>query len=212
MKDNSKQGKRANFPRLLSGNICLDFINSIDMRSGTSPVDYITSYQDLIAWGEHVWLLHDAQIDRLAERAARESEAAAAVFQGSIELREALHRIFRSVAHDQAAQAEDMHLLKHYYLQALTHAALGRADAEYRWQWREDQTALDRILWPVAFAAIELLCSPMLARVKECPGADDCGWLFIDTSKNGTRRWCSMEGCGSRVKMRRQYARKHHRE
>ncbi|MGH3132366.1 MAG: CGNR zinc finger domain-containing protein [Gaiellaceae bacterium] len=45
-------------------------------------------------------------------------------------------------------------------------------------------------------------------RVKECPGAGDCGWLFYDTSRNGTRRWCSMEGCGSRVKMRRQYARR----
>ncbi len=75
------------------------------------------------------------------------------------------------------------------------------------WTWDADIRALDRMLWPIVSSAIELLTSHDLRRVKECPGAGDCGWLFFDTSKNGTRHWCSMEGCGSRVKMRRQYAR-----
>jgi predicted RNA-binding Zn ribbon-like protein len=62
-------------------------------------------------------------------------------------------------------------------------------------------------LWLVSASAVELLTEGDLARVKQCPGADDCGWLFYDTSRNGKRRWCSMEGCGSRVKMRRYYTR-----
>ena len=61
----------------------------------------------------------------------------------------------------------------------------------------------------MAGSAVAVLTEEDLGRVRECPGAGDCGWLFYDTSKNGTRRWCSMEGCGSRVKMRRHYARKH---
>ena len=65
-----------------------------------------------------------------------------------------------------------------------------------------------RPIWPVALSAAELLMLGDLGRVEECPGSDGCGWLFFDSSKNGRRRWCSMEGCGSRDKMRRLYARK----
>ena len=81
------------------------------------------------------------------------------------------------------------------------------SDDQFAWGWT-DVDALDRPLWDVARSAIDVLTQDDLKRVKECPGADDCGWLFYDTSKNASRRWCSMEGCGSRVKMRHQYARK----
>ena len=67
------------------------------------------------------------------------------------------------------------------------------------------------MLWPIVTSAVELLTSPEARRVKVCPGLGDCGWLFLDTSKSGRRRWCSMEGCGSRSKMRRYYARTHAR-
>lgn len=206
-----QQRKRAGFPRQLSGNICLEFANTLDMRNSPRPIEYLTGYQDVVAWGQHVGLLQDAQAAQLLEQAARDPGAGAAVFNRSIELREALYRIVRSVAHHQAWQAEDMQLLKQHYLNALTHLSLRQAGAQYEWQPDEQATALDQMLWPVALAAIELMRSHMLARVKECPGAGDCGWLFLDTSKNGTRRWCSMESCGSRVKMRRQYARKQQR-
>jgi predicted RNA-binding Zn ribbon-like protein len=72
----------------------------------------------------------------------------------------------------------------------------------------EAQRELGGPLWLIAQSAVELLTEGELRRIKQCPGAGDCGWLFYDTSRNGTRRWCSMEGCGSRVKMRRQYARR----
>jgi predicted RNA-binding Zn ribbon-like protein len=62
-------------------------------------------------------------------------------------------------------------------------------------------------LHAVARALADLLTSPRLHRVGRCEGVGDCGWLFLDTTKNGSRRWCSMAGCGSRAKMRRYYAR-----
>lgn len=77
------------------------------------------------------------------------------------------------------------------------------------WTWREDDEALERVLWPVARSAVELAVSGRLDRVKQCPVPDGgCGWLFLDTTKNGIRRWCSMQGCGGRAKARRQYARR----
>jgi predicted RNA-binding Zn ribbon-like protein len=60
----------------------------------------------------------------------------------------------------------------------------------------------DRMLWPVARSAVDLMTSADLARVRECDG-HDCGWLFLDTSKAGRRRWCSMAICGNRAKSER---------
>ena len=71
----------------------------------------------------------------------------------------------------------------------------------------DEESWYNQLLWLVAKSAVELLTSSDLHQVKECPGNKGCGWLFLDTSKNGSRQWCSMEGCGSRAKRRRQYGR-----
>jgi predicted RNA-binding Zn ribbon-like protein len=67
---------------------------------------------------------------------------------------------------------------------------------------RRDVPALDRMLWPLAHSAAELLASSERARVRLCEG-EDCGWLFLDTSRNGARHWCDMKDCGNRAKVRR---------
>ena len=78
------------------------------------------------------------------------------------------------------------------------------------WAWADDDGALDRVLWPVVWSAVELLTSADLGRIKECPGGGEgpCAWLFVDTSKNAIRRWCSMAECGGEAKSRRQTARR----
>ena len=63
------------------------------------------------------------------------------------------------------------------------------------------------MLWPVAWSAAELLAQGPLERIRECPGQDTCGWLFLDLSKNASRRWCDMRVCGNRAKARRHYER-----
>jgi predicted RNA-binding Zn ribbon-like protein len=93
------------------------------------------------------------------------------------------------------------------YAVAVAHTELLPGSDAYAWSWEGAPDDFGRPLWPVARSAVELLTEGDLRRVKECPGAGDCGWLFYDTSRNGARRWCSMEGCGSRAKMRRHYAR-----
>lgn len=93
----------------------------------------------------------------------------------------------------------------------IAQSRLVRATEGYRWRWPEGTQALEQLLWPIICSAIDLLTSPEVRRVKVCPGLGDCGWLFLDTSKSGRRRWCSMESCGSRSKMRRYYARTHAR-
>jgi predicted RNA-binding Zn ribbon-like protein len=185
----------------------LDFINSIESPR-SSPVDFLNDYDDLIDWAEHVGLVHTTQAAKLREGAQQMPEDAATAFRHAIALREVLYRIFLAEAHKTQPDQDDMNHLKRAYITALSHANLSLTPDEYQWQWPTDDGELDTMLWAIAHAAVDLLCSPNVQRIKECPGADDCGWLFLDASKNGTRRWCSMEGCGSRVKMRRQYARR----
>jgi predicted RNA-binding Zn ribbon-like protein len=207
-KQRPKEGRRADFPRLLGGNLCLDFVNTIEGRRDPHPVEFLHSYADVVHWGEHVSVLTHRQAARLLEKAKASPEVAAVCFERAIALREALHRLFLAQAHRTQPSQGDINHLKQTYITALSHSELSQTPQAYQWQWPADEGALDTILWAVARAGVDLLCSSGVQRIKECPGADDCGWLFFDESKNNSRRWCSMEGCGSRVKMRRQYARK----
>lgn len=207
-KQRPKEGKRSDFPRLLGGNLCLDFVNTIEGRLDQHPEEFLHNYEDVVHWGEHVNLLRAAQATALLEASRELPEAAVDCFESAIGLREALHRIFLAQVYKKQPSQDDMDILKQAYLNALSYADLAPTPEGYRWQWRADGIALERVLWHVAQAAIELLSSSDVQRVKECPGANDCGWLFFDASKNLSRRWCSMEGCGSRVKMQRYYAKK----
>jgi predicted RNA-binding Zn ribbon-like protein len=89
---------------------------------------------------------------------------------------------------------------------ALSHARLEPGDDVYRWHWGGDD--LRRPIWPLAHAPIELLTEGPLDLLKMC-GA--CRWLFIDQSKNRSRRWCSMEVCGTSAKKRRYVERRRRR-
>lgn len=195
------------FPRLLGERLCLDYANTIEDPFAAHPQEFLWDYPNLIRWGRHVGILADDEVERLLREGTRCRDEAAATFERAIVLREAITRIFRAVAHRTTPEETDLQRLQAEYLVALKHTRLMPADDHYGWAWAADDGELDRPLWAIARSAVEVLTVDDLARVKECPGADDCGWLFYDTSKNGSRRWCSMEGCGSRVKMRQQYAR-----
>ena len=203
-----KQGKRSDFPRLLGGNLCLDFVNTIEGRISRHPEEFLHSYKDVVHWGEHVNLLNSVQATALLKEAKQSPETADNCFRKAISLRETLYRTFLAHARGLQPLQEDVNFLKQTYLDALENAELYPTPNGYRWKWRTDPIPLEQILWYVVDAAVELLSSDNAQRVKECSGANDCGWLFYDESKNLSRRWCSMEGCGSRVKARRQYARK----
>lgn len=193
---------------LLGGQLCLDFVNTMDPRLGKHPREFLTSYVDLVRWAIHIGLLTADKAQPLLEQAAHRTADAKMVFEQAISLREAVFRIFLAIAHAGRPTGDDLHLLQSFFTAALAHAQLTPTAQHFQWMWKDQEHNLDGILWPVVHAAIELLTSPELHRVKECPGLGDCGWLFLDTSKNGSRQWCSMEGCGSRAKMRRHYARR----
>ncbi len=193
---------------LLGGSLCLDFANSLDPRHGERRREFLMSYQDLVAWGRHVGVLQDSDVTRLLQRSATHREEAAAIFERAIALREAIYRVYSAVTRGERPADADLITLRDAYLRAIACSRLVAGTDRFELEWVGDAEALDPMLWPVARSAFELLIAGDLDRGRECPGVGDCGWLFLDTSKNASRRWCSMEGCGSRVKMRRQYARR----
>ena len=122
-------------------------------------------------------------------------------------LREAVYRAFAAIAQQGAATTADLKLIADYALEALRHRTLTRTNGSYHWQWNSgSKTTLDRILWPIAQSAADLLTSDELKIVRFCE-APDCEWLFLDRSRNRSRRWCDMASCGNREKARRHYRR-----
>ena len=194
--------------RLLGGALCLDFVNSIEYRAGHAPEDFLTSYPDLVHWGQHAGLISDATATRLIARAAADEPAAQETLHQALGLRAALHRLFLAVVTRRDPDPADLEQLQRAYVDALSGATLVPEGERLTWGWRQDEQHLDQLLWPVARSAVELLTTGDPWRTKVCENPYGCGWLFYDGSKNGSRRWCSMEGCGSQVKMRRQYAKR----
>ena len=193
--------------QLLAGNLCLDFANTADWHESEQPVELLTSFGDLLIWGRDAGVLDDGDVARLMRAAEYQPEAAIAVYERAIELRETIFRIFRLVARQQPATPDDLKLLNDEVTLAHRHRALVPQADGYGWAWIGQDVALDRVLWEVAQSASDLLTSEGLARVRQCAG-DPCGWLFFDTSRNRSRRWCNMEGCGNRAKARRYYERR----
>jgi predicted RNA-binding Zn ribbon-like protein len=199
--------KSPNEHRLLGGRLCLDFANTVDGRSGDHPVQYLSGYSDLVRWSVRTDVLAEEQAARLLARAAQSPEAGEAVFRHALALREALYRVFAATLAGQHPAAADLEAVNAILADAMSRARLDWAGGTLTWGWPDESGALDRMLWPIVRSAAELLTSPDLARVRECPGAD-CDWLFLDTSKNHSRQWCAMDTCGNRAKARRHYARR----
>jgi predicted RNA-binding Zn ribbon-like protein len=197
------QGRTTEFPRLLGERLCLHFANTVEGPLSARPEDFLESYGDLARWAWHTGAIDEEDAERLAAVARASPGESAATFARAIRLRGAIQRVFRAIARPERPAEADLARLRREYAAAIAEAVLVPGSG---FSWGRDN--LRRPLWLVAASAVELLAGGDLRRVKQCPGAGDCGWLFYDTSRAGTRRWCSMEGCGSRVKMRRQYARR----
>ncbi len=164
---------------------------------------------DLVAFAEQAKILLPEQADELRLYARRHSGEARSVLRRAISCRENMFRAFSALAGGKAVAPEDLEQINEIAVAALMHRRLARAESGYRWEWeRNSKKMMERILWPIAASAAELLTSWQLDKVRICE-APDCAWLFLDQSRNRSRRWCDMKVCGNRQKARRHYRRSH---
>jgi predicted RNA-binding Zn ribbon-like protein len=192
---------------LVSGWLCLDFANTVEPRHGTAERDHLHGYGDLVAWARHAGALDDdAQAVELLRTAAERPVSARAHFTRAIALREAVYEVFAAVARGGPPPVADLAVIQRTYAEAARRASIVAVNGGFTWAW--PRADLDRPLWAVARSALDLLTTGPLERLKMCPTDEGCAWLFIDATKNRSRRWCSMETCGAEVKVKRQTARR----
>ncbi len=191
----------------VGGNLALDLANTASHDPNSEPQEKLHTYEDLVVWGERTGVLDANGADALRGEAGRRPAAADTVLVRVLDLREAIYRIFSAVVQGGDAQDEDIEALGAVLDESALHRRLARTAEGWGWRWEVGDEPLAQLLWPTAHAAAELLTEGDLTRVKEC-GNDDCTWLFVDMSKNKSRRWCDMKDCGNRAKARRHYRRK----
>jgi predicted RNA-binding Zn ribbon-like protein len=195
---------------LLGGELCLDFANTIDYRGTDLARELLVSYSDLVLWSQHVELLNEGQVESLLAQAQQRPLQAKEVMQRAIALRETICRLFAAIAEGRSPDAGDLDALNRALSSALSRlrvvpSAKGcRSGAGFAWEWAAGDARLEQMLWPIVRSAADLLTSDELPLVKQCAG---CDWLFVDRSRNHSRRWCDMRYCGNRAKARRYYAR-----
>ena len=190
----------------IGGDLCLDFVNTAGSRTRAPAVDRLEAYGDLVRWSRLAGTIDDSIAEELLRLAEAEPASAARVLSRAKALREAIYRVFSARADGRAAEASDLNALSSAAAEAAAHRALAPAGFGFRYVWPREGARLERVLWPIAAAAVELATSDRVTRVKECATAN-CNWLFVDLSRNRSRRWCQMRECGNRAKQRRYHAR-----
>jgi predicted RNA-binding Zn ribbon-like protein len=189
-------------PLQLAGDLGLQFVNSLDSRGSDEPRELLADYQALLAWANRVGALSGNDAARL-ERAARARPLVAReVHRRAVALREGLHQLFVAHLLGHRPRSRDLALVSAELALLGAEAELEHGPAGYRLVWAA-RDRLEEVLWAPARAAVALLGSPSLERVRECPGVDGCGRLFLDSTKNGSRHWCDTATCGTRAKGRR---------
>lgn len=193
---------------LNAGRLCLDFTNTVQARPLSERNDLVGSYEDLLSWARQATILTPGEAATLGEAAGKHPRAAADALAQALMLREALYGVFSARAAGLPASEPDLRTINKAIGKAMSRAGLSpAAGGGLEWGWPDAPLGMDRITWWVARSAAELLTSRDLSGVRECAGYD-CGRLFMDGTKNRSRRWCDMASCGNRAKGRRHYERR----
>jgi predicted RNA-binding Zn ribbon-like protein len=191
----------------VGGALCLDFANTVGgLRDTGSAREYLSGYGDLVAWSRQAGLLTTGEVEQLLHESDGRPEEAGAVFERAIALREAIYHSCTALVEDAEPPMTDLRTLDAELALAQAHAHLIWVRGGFTWEWVHEEAALDAALWRIARSTGELLTAPAAQALGQCSSAT-CGWLFVDTTRNHSRRWCDMGGCGNREKVRRHRAR-----
>jgi predicted RNA-binding Zn ribbon-like protein len=197
---------------LPSGKLCLEFANTMNWHASDTPLESLYTYNDLVDWAQIVGICSEEASRALKMQGDRHPSLAEQVYEWAIDLREAIYRIFVALIKGEMPARMDMDLLNEALPHAFTLPEIIATGGGYGWRWRGDEKGLDGVLWPVIRSAARLLTDGDHSRIGQCEDDRGCGYLFFDTSRNHSRRWCDMNSCGNRAKAHRHYARRSQRK
>jgi predicted RNA-binding Zn ribbon-like protein len=190
---------------LLGGALCLDFLNTIHEYGADDPREELHHWDDFIAFGSQTGAITSKEAQLLSRSAKRNPLMAGKALSMAKECRQTLYRIFAAIANSKSPLEKDLDLLNQQLARILPNLRLRKKRHEMEWTWKQEEN-LERILWPIIRSAAELLTSKERGLIRECK-SQTCTWMFLDRSKNRTRRWCDMKICGNRAKWKRFYNR-----
>ena len=192
--------------RLIGGWLCLDFANTIgpyDPETGTIRGEHLHNYADLVLWGQIAGILSESETRYLLDLGEQQPTDAEVILQRAKALRETIYNIFSAPHYSRLIRPDSLEFLNKTLAEVMPHARIiEEHEGQFVWGWATNEIALDRVLWDVARSAADLLTSGERLKVREC-SSPTCNWLFVDSSKNHHRRWCSMDDCGNRAKVRK---------
>ena len=190
------------------GALALDFANTIGGTHVRPTHDHLRDYGDIARFGVLAGSLSANTSRRLVERAARDPKRAEAVYELGIALRESIWAVFSALASGESPRDSDLELIGDAAAAGAARSRLVHDKNGVVWSLGSDADELERPLWDVARSAADLLTSGDHDRIKEC-ASTTCEWVFLDRSRNRSRRWCDMNDCGNRAKARRFQAKRH---
>jgi predicted RNA-binding Zn ribbon-like protein len=188
-----------------TGWLCLDFANTVEWHASSNPIESITNYSDLLEWLKQAGTISSTEADLFTRESEEKTAEAHAILHEVRELREAIYHIFSNMSHQHPIGQTDLDILNRAITDMSSHSTLTPHDNGFTWDWDHNADKLNSILWPVIRSAVDLMTSEALQRVGQCADEQGCGWLFWDSSRNRSRRWCDMRDCGNRAKVRRFY-------
>ena len=200
--------------KFVGGSLCLDFVNTVDVWSATGGRAQLRNYGDtplreklvdynaLVRWSQLAGVISLSDANQLIEYSASHALDANATLGRAIRLRRALYRILKSLLQHWEPEGGDIDVLQRELTLARKHERLVQRDGAFVWTWVKTPDLLDQMLWPIALSAGDLLTSADLSRLRQCK-SDECGWIFLDSSRNRSRHWCDMNDCGNLDKVRR---------
>jgi predicted RNA-binding Zn ribbon-like protein len=195
-----RAGRQFGSDDLVGGLLALDFLNTVDDARTPAPLERLAGFGDWLSWTQAVGL-------PAGGRRAPSSRSAAQFMRRVHAFREEWRRLLHAALVGSREGAPALESLNRNWQRAIDARVIRATQAGHAYEWAAGTPEWERAFHAVVLSAAELLTDPdRLARVRECP-AEDCGWVFIDTSRNGSRRWCSMKTCGNLDKVRRFYAR-----
>ena len=191
--------------QLDGGCLVFDFINTVNARKPAPEFEYLKTFEDFLAWSAKVGSLRGKKLQALREHAFAKQKLASAALYDVIDVRENLYQLFSAIAAGKSPQATVVNAFNERLSLAFQKITMrfGVASAEVHFNYEE--ISPDEPLNSIIKSAFDVLTREDFQRIKECPR---CGWLFLDTSKNGKRKWCDMNVCGSREKALGYYYRK----
>jgi predicted RNA-binding Zn ribbon-like protein len=187
---------------LVGGELALDFANTSSGRGSPNHHDHLQLPLHVAQWAGHARILVAEDADWLAEAAVVDASLGARLLREALILREDIYELCAALAAGFPAPPGRLESLTTAHARALARSRLTPIGGNFDWAWSPHEAPLASVVGPISLSALKLLQHADLARMKQCQG-NDCGWLFFDTTKNRSRRWCEMKVCGNRAKQKR---------